>query len=149
MRSLGFPSEADVLVVALDGYLRAQEAFALRVEDVMESDKGQQMTLRLGVAERGERTKTGVRQGVLVDYPYTKEVLRRCIAKNSPSDMVFSTTREKYMRAWAAAVKKMDMDVGPASNPMAPGRMLTRSCADMSTILTTGSPRARRASAFE
>ena len=69
MRADGHHSEADALALAVDAYLRTCELFMLRVEDLVTFD-GYGM-IKLGVAERAESTKTGMRQGVRIDSPYT------------------------------------------------------------------------------
>ena len=62
MRAAGSSEAAGAARVAVDAYLRSSEIFSLRAEDVIESQGV--VALKLGGVERGERTKTGVRQGV-------------------------------------------------------------------------------------
>eukprot|EP00959_Pyramimonas_sp_CCMP1952_P185739 3883522-Pyramimonas_sp.AAC.1 len=62
MRLAGSVEAADAAEVALDAYLRSAELFALRAADIVVDvdEAGEQIVaLRLGVTERGERTKTG------------------------------------------------------------------------------------------
>ncbi len=68
--------------VAVDGYLREQDLFALKGEDVI-TFKGETI-LRLGSSSRGESTKTGRDQGVRLDSPHSSEIVRRLAAKAGP-----------------------------------------------------------------
>eukprot|EP00959_Pyramimonas_sp_CCMP1952_P405204 8492639-Pyramimonas_sp.AAC.1 len=62
MRLAGSVEAADAAALAVDAYLRSAEVFALRVEDIIDADDDV-VAIKLGVQERNERTKTGVRQG--------------------------------------------------------------------------------------
>ena len=65
MREHGYHEEADALEISLDAFLRSSEWFHLVWQDVV--FYLDETMLRLGVAERGESTKTGMRQGVRLD----------------------------------------------------------------------------------
>jgi hypothetical protein len=69
---------ADCIEVAADGYLREQDLFQLRAEDVILTDDT--ATLLLGQGKRGESCKNGRDQGVVMDEPNSTEVLRRAVA---------------------------------------------------------------------
>ena len=112
-RTKNLTAEADALAVGVDCYLRSQEVFNLRVEDVIVSDQGSEVVLKLGVASRGELTKTGAHQGVRVDYPHTKQILARLVQDRPPGEKLFATNKAKYVKAWAMASKELDVDLGP------------------------------------
>ena len=60
---------ADMVPVAIDGYLREQDLSELRARDVVCDERD--VTLLFGRSSRGERSKTGRDQGVSLDGPYT------------------------------------------------------------------------------
>lgn len=116
MRAAGSPDEADALALGFDCYLRSMEIFKLRVEDIIfvtNSDGSSEASLRLGVAERGESTKTGTRQGVRVDTPYVFDMLRRRTFGRKKSELLFNTNAARYRSAWDAAARKLGVQVGP------------------------------------
>jgi len=116
MRENGDAEEADAFATGLDGYLRSQEIMALRAEDVKViflEDGEMDVALRLGVAERGEDTKTGSRQGVRLDYPHTMDIVMRRVSQKKPGDKLFDTTKSKYAAAWKKACRKLGLDLGP------------------------------------
>ncbi|CAK0806068.1 unnamed protein product, partial [Prorocentrum cordatum] len=79
-RLSGDQEAADAPEVALDAYLRSAELFGLRAADVVidvDSAGEQAAALRLGVPERGERAKTGTRQGELIDRAHVADMLVR------------------------------------------------------------------------
>ncbi len=118
LRSHGQHESADALAVALDCYLRASEIFGLRAEDVLITDQGrpeQLVSLRLGVIERGERTKTGARQGVLVDWPDTADILVNRKHNRKPGDKLFAVSVDTYRRDLQLAARRLGLpDLGPA-----------------------------------
>ncbi len=73
---MGLDEIADEVLVRADCYLRAQDARQLRGSDV-DIDERLGVVLQLGVPERGESAKTGVRQGVRVDREGVADILRR------------------------------------------------------------------------
>ena len=88
-------------MLSQDGYLREQDWEQLRTEDVQ--DTGDVMALLFGRAERGERSKTGQGQGLLVDYPGTREMLRARLSQVSPGDKIFKISQRTYRQLWHAA----------------------------------------------
>ena len=118
MRQQSGSEEADALALALDCYLRSGELFMLRVEDVVfatnpHGDK--EAMIRLGVAERAESTKTGMRQGVRVDTPHVLSILERRTSRGSPTDKLFDTNASRYREAWHRAAQALHVSgiVGP------------------------------------
>ncbi|CAK0885370.1 unnamed protein product [Prorocentrum cordatum] len=106
MRLAGNQEAADAAEVALDAYLRSAELFGLRAADVVidVDPAGEQVVApRLVVPERGERTKTGMRQGVLIDRAHVADMLVRRKAERAPADGVFACSVDAYRRAlrWA------------------------------------------------
>ena len=89
----------------------------LRIEDVIfvtNHDGITEGTLRLGVAERSESTKTGMRQGVRVDSPYVLHILKRLCASGKPSDKLLDTNASRYRAAWQKAASSLGVDfIGP------------------------------------
>jgi hypothetical protein len=108
MTDLGYLEESRALAVALDGYLRTHDLFQLQVRDVIVTSLAnttvEEVALKLGVAERGESTKTGPRQGVRIDWPGTAELLKKQIKGKSPSARLFNSNATTYRRAWQESV---------------------------------------------
>ncbi|CAK0797355.1 unnamed protein product [Prorocentrum cordatum] len=116
MRLAGNVEAADAAELALGAYLRSAELFALRASDiVVDTDaQGEQVVaLRLGVAERAERAKTGVRQGALVDRKHVAEMLVRRKSVKQPADRVFACSVDAYRRALRRACE----DIGAPTFP--------------------------------
>jgi hypothetical protein len=106
MDLLGYTEEADALRLALDSYLRTAELFALCAEDIVvdASKTGvPDVALRLGVVERNESTKTGVRQGVRLDWPGTVDIVIKRAGNRSGGTKLFNTDAPSYRRAWKDA----------------------------------------------
>eukprot|EP00959_Pyramimonas_sp_CCMP1952_P048080 1003699-Pyramimonas_sp.AAC.1 len=112
MRLAGSVEAADAAALAVDAYLRSAEVFALRVEDIVDADEDV-VAIKLGVQERNERTKTGVRQGVLIDRPHVATMLRARKAAKKPGELVFGCSVEAYRRA----LRKASDDIGIAAFP--------------------------------
>ena len=108
---------ADALALGLDCYLRISEIFALRCEDVVvvSSPTGPIVSIMLGVVseDRAETTKTGRRQGVIVDYPDVADMLVARKARRKPQDPVFDTTTHKYRAAIRKVATALGIDIGP------------------------------------
>ncbi|CAK0891907.1 unnamed protein product [Prorocentrum cordatum] len=112
MRLAGSVEAADAAALAVDAYLRSAEVFALRAEDIVDADDDV-VAIKLGVQERNERTKTGVRQGVLIDRPHIADMLRARKAAKKPGELVFGCSVEAYRRA----LRKASDDIGIAAFP--------------------------------
>ena len=118
MRLQGGHAEADALAVALGCYLSTVGLFMLRIEDVifaLNPDGEKEAMLRLGVAERAESTKTGMRQGVRVDSPYVLKILEQLTATAKPNSKVFATTAARYCASWTKAASNLGVQnkIGP------------------------------------
>ena len=111
MRAAGSVEAADATMLALDAYLRSAEVFALCAEDMVES-KGV-VAIKLGVAERGERTKTGVRQGVMIDRPHVAAMLLAQSANRDPKAKLFACTVDQYRRAIRRGFEELGVDPFP------------------------------------
>ena len=90
----------------------------LRIEDVifaLNPDGEKEAMLRLGVAERAESTKTGMRQGVRVDSPYVLKILEQLTATAKPNSKVFATTAARYCASWTKAASNLGVQnkIGP------------------------------------
>jgi hypothetical protein len=110
--------EADVVAVSLDCYLRSMEALGLRREDVVvapsvQNDGTEELTLRLGVVERKEQTKTGYRQGVRVDSPYVMQLLKKRLLATEPGQKIFPCSKDAFSAAWRKAGLQLEVDLGP------------------------------------
>ena len=96
----------------MDVYWRQGEWQNLRVGDV--ADDGEKIAFVMGVAERGERTKTGRNQGVILDSPTLATEWRARLAGRPRSEKVFNFTQQTFFAAWEDAKKKMHMTfLGP------------------------------------
>jgi integrase len=91
------------------GYFREHDLFQLRVEDIIVNPHADflDVAVKLGVAERQEKAKTGSRQGARLDWSGTAVMLIDRIAKKGPSEKLFNTTGQRYREAWLAAVAEM------------------------------------------
>lgn len=104
---------ADMVPVAIDGYLREQDLVQLRVADLSFDAHAQSMSAHFGRASRGESSKTGREQGVVFDEPHSVQILRRRIAGKKPDDRVFSISADVYRKWWRATSRAVGVDVGP------------------------------------
>ena len=83
----------------------------LRGEDVILH--GDEVSLRLGVAARQEKTKTGYHQGVRVDRPHVKAILRRRAAACHPKSKLFKITPAAFRLVWRQTCCRLGLDLGP------------------------------------
>ena len=102
---------AQIVLASADMYLRESDWENIRTQDVADGDAG--MAITLGVAERGEATKTGVRQGVRPDRPGVEALLRARLASLPPGSRVFPLSKERFRSWWRRACSALDVDVGP------------------------------------
>ena len=112
LRKMALAEEADILATCADCYMREQDAFQLQTQDVVVTKD--EVCLFFGIAERGEASKTGRRQGVRVDTPYVMNILRQKLKKLRPGQKVFNSTPVKYRAALHAAADHLDMEIPPA-----------------------------------
>jgi hypothetical protein len=103
--------EADALLLALDGYLREHDLFSIRCQDIVfglkRADGRPDTAIKLGVATRGESAKTGMHQGVRIDYCGTIDMLIRRIKNRQPTDKLYKTNAVKYRELWLSAIKEI------------------------------------------
>ena len=118
LKDRGEEEVRDALNLGLDAYLRSSEIFTLLAEDVSITGEGtadQVVSIRLGVAERNESTKTGMRQGVLIDWPDVADMLVTRKNQKSPKDKLFDITVDKYRKQLQRAARILNLDdLGPA-----------------------------------
>ena len=107
---------ADAALLAFDCYLREQDWELMRACDVVMADGV--MAIRLGVQERGERVKTGQEQGVLVDYPGTRDMLRSRVACLKGDEKICPISQTVFRNYWyrACAELKVSEIVGRPHN---------------------------------
>ena len=69
--------------------------------------------LRIGVAERGEAAKTGMRQGVRVDSPHVVALLARRKGERSAKDKLFRTNATRCIKLWYEIAAALSHPIGP------------------------------------
>jgi hypothetical protein len=94
---------SDMLETALDTYAREQDMVNLRVCDIMDDPEADVTMLRFGASHRGESSKTGRDQGVRVDWPHTRCILRRRCSGKKPDQKVFQLSAAAYRKWWHRA----------------------------------------------
>ncbi len=90
-----------------DCYLREQDWLQLVKGDVF-WDRDNGCALALGVRERGERSKTGSNQGVLVDRVYVSDMLRALADTLQDGEPFFPISAIEYRRSWWSAVQDIN-----------------------------------------
>ena len=104
---------ADLCLIAADCYLRQSDWSLANFEDLsISSEHG--VALHLGVPERGESTKTGVRQGVRPDHSGVADLLQQYKSKSQPGQRLFGLSPSQFAHCWRCACKALDYDAGPA-----------------------------------
>jgi integrase len=99
-------------VLARDGLLRQGEIDKLRIGDC--SFARDECALALGVVQRGERTKTGVRQGVCLRDPLVIALLRGYVDGRASGAKVFTrTTAQSFRKDWAALRDRLGLPDRP------------------------------------
>ena len=81
----------DMIETALDTYAREQDVVNLRVCDIMDDPEADIMMLKFGASHRGESSKTGRSQGVRIDWPHTRRLLRRQCSGKKPGSTPLPT----------------------------------------------------------
>jgi hypothetical protein len=112
LRLSGKEESADRLHVGVDLYARAQDLDQLQGRDVHLFRT--QAAVSLGVVGRGETTKGGPRQGVVVDFPSTAEILRKRKAMIEEGERVFPGGGRRFGDDLRAAVTKRGFKKRPA-----------------------------------
>lgn len=106
-----YPGEALCLLLATDTALREMDWEQLLREDV--HDDGERMALELGKLERGETSKTGPKQGVVVGRDWIRLMMLVWIRDIKPSDRVFPFTQQHMRNLWNWAKRVLHLDLGP------------------------------------
>ena len=114
MEERGRTEAADVVVLMSDMSLRSSDWPLLQPEDVHSSPAG--VAVSLGVPERGESTKTGVRQGVRPDRPRAAEVLLRRKYMTAAGRKLFRISADQFRAAWDQTCRELSYDPGPPHN---------------------------------
>jgi hypothetical protein len=112
MHEAGDVVEAEVIMVSGDCYLRGSDWASIRDDDVS-GVSHETCSVSLGVPERGESSKTGIRQGVRPDRPGISEILMRRRDAAPKGAKIFPTTRGRVSRAWNRASVRLGHDCGP------------------------------------
>ena len=132
----------DACLIAVDGYLREQDFLNLQVQDVAFSEGV--ATLLLGVASRGESSKTGRNQGVVLDEPLSFSRLQsRCEGKQMTDKVFPRLSAPIYSKWWRWAARKACGDPNGAGAPHSarhsgPSRDLTTGYRSLESILKRG-----------
>ena len=108
MRRKGQIDASEAAETALDCYMREQQVLRLRGEDIATTAEGE-MSISLGVAERGESAKTGRQQGVRPDTPFVRDLLMRRKASVKPHEKIFKLNVNQYRNCFAAARKELGL----------------------------------------
>ena len=130
--------------MAADGYLREQDLFQIRVEDVVFRPDDIGVAVLLGRGHRGESCKTGRDQGVVFDEPLSREIFDRLVQGKRPSDRVFRISPMTYRKWWRWAAKRVMGDradlVGPPHSARHTGasRDLTESYRSLEEVMKRG-----------
>ena len=99
---------ADVCLIAADCYLRKNDWSKLLHDDVVWSeDLG--VALLLGVPERGETTKTGVRQGVRPDRKGVQDLIMKYYNRTGPGQPLFNLSVSNLILSGSLRVNILNM----------------------------------------
>ena len=98
--------------LSFDCLLRGQDWSKLRLEDVTSSTRGDgslEVSLMLGVRKRGETTKTGSRQGVVVERQWVAVwLLRHCEQRRAAgATFVFSMSKPEFRIRYAHQLDRL------------------------------------------
>ena len=110
LRENGGELEALLVESALDMYFRGQEWSMLRARDVYYDDD--KVAVILGVAERGERVKTGRNQGITIDSKVLQAEWRARKAALDPDAAFFPFSPDHFRQRWHAAKHALGLSWG-------------------------------------
>jgi len=116
MRVSGHSLGADLVLCAADLYLGSSDWALVKREDVVgvfSEERPNELAVLLGVAERGESTKTGTRQGVRPDRIGVSRILSRLRACTPPGCSVFPIDPSVLRNWWNSACAELGYDPGP------------------------------------
>ena len=120
MRRQGHEESADIVLIMADSYMRQGDWKMIQPEDVTEEDEGGGAAIALGVAERGEATKTGFRQGVRIDRPAIGAILRKHVKAARKGQKTFPSAAEICFGTLAPSVRQAWILPRSSSCPEAP-----------------------------
>ena len=104
---------ADIMLTMFATYCRQQDIFQLRKEDVAVVRDPFKVALHFGVSTRGESTKTGIDQGVLVDHLEIATMLAKRSRSGSSSDPLFNISRARFHALYAQVAATLNVQVPP------------------------------------
>lgn len=110
----GDSEAADIVEIMADTGMRESDWTLIAPEDISASaDFG--VTVFLGNPRKGERTKTGVRQGVRVDRDgiAARLLMYKKRAQRSGDKKVFRVTARQFWAAWIRACRRLGYNPGP------------------------------------
>jgi hypothetical protein len=107
--------EACWVLTQYDIYGREQDLEQLKFEDVHYD--GKVMALDLGVSARGESTKTGSNQGVVVRRGFVVAILLCLRSLCKPGKKVFPVSQAQFRKVWHTTCKRLGIEfAGPPHN---------------------------------
>ena len=114
MAEQGHAESADVCEIAADAYLRSSDRILIRDTDITDSDE-HGASMPLGVGERGESVKTGIREGVRIDREGVRQKLpqHKKQAVDEGGGCIFSVSQAGVYAHWAEACESLDCYAGP------------------------------------
>jgi hypothetical protein len=111
LRQQGHEESADLVLLSADAYLRESDWAMIASEDIIVT--GTEVAILLGVPERGEATKTGVRQGVRPDRPWAAQLWAKYKQRTPKGQKVFLVKAAAFRQHWRQACAAFEFDPGP------------------------------------
>ena len=107
---------ACITLLSFDGWLRQQDWNGLRREDVV-AERGGATALFFGVRTRGEKSKTGTNQGLVLQIPLVSELLKVLGDGLAPQELIFPLSASQFREQWWLTLKELAMEwAGPPHN---------------------------------
>ena len=111
----GEQAAAEIVAVDFDCCLRGGEWQRIHPEDIDLAADGA-VAIRLGILARGEQTKTGPNQGVVVATEHVRALLRRRKAARPKGTALWPLKPQAFYSAWRAACESLGLaDTPPHS----------------------------------
>ena len=83
----------------------------------MEDGVSGKVGLFFGVRERGEKSKTGTNQGLVLQFPLVNELLKLLKVGLAPGDLLFPLSPSQFCEQWWATLRELNMEwAGPPHN---------------------------------
>jgi len=111
MRNIGHAESADIVLIMADSYMRQGDWKMIQPGDITEG--GQSVAISLGVAERGEATKKGFRQGVRIDRAFVAEIIKKHKRAAPKGSNIFRVQPRKLLEHWHQACDTLGYWPGP------------------------------------